>query len=86
MALVNRLRLGSARLAIEARDSPAIYIAFDMLVYSESLLDSPFRLRRKALERFFESQILQPSPLLLSANTDDFKCGREVDRTHRTAP
>jgi len=29
--LVNRLRIGSARLALKARDSPAIYIAFDML-------------------------------------------------------
>ena len=29
--LVNRLRIGSARLALEVRDSPAIYIAFDML-------------------------------------------------------
>jgi hypothetical protein len=28
--LVNRLRLGSARIAMEARDSPAIYIAFDV--------------------------------------------------------
>jgi hypothetical protein len=31
--LVNRLRIGSARLALEARDSPAIYIAFDMKTY-----------------------------------------------------
>jgi hypothetical protein len=29
--LVNRLRIGSARLALEVRDSPAIYVAFDML-------------------------------------------------------
>jgi len=49
--LVNRLRIGSARLASEVRDSPAIYIAFDMLVDSENLLGSPFRLRRKILER-----------------------------------
>ena len=49
--LVNRLRIGSARLALEVRDSPAIYIAFDMLVDSENLLGSPFRLRRKILER-----------------------------------
>jgi ATP-dependent DNA ligase len=52
--LVNRLRIGSARL-LEVRDSPAIYIAFDMLANSENLLGSPFRLRRKALERFFEN-------------------------------
>ena len=47
--LVNRLRIGSARLALDVRDSPAIYIAFDMLANSENLLGSPFRLRRKTL-------------------------------------
>jgi hypothetical protein len=44
--LVNRLRIGSARLALDARDSPAIYIAFDLLANFENLLGSPFRLRR----------------------------------------
>jgi len=51
--LVNRLRIGSARLALEVRDSPAIYIVFDMLAHSENLLGSPFQLCRKTLERFF---------------------------------
>ena len=40
--LVNRLRIGSARLALEVRDSPGIYIVFDMLANSESLLGSAF--------------------------------------------
>ena len=52
--LVNRLRIGSARLASEVRDSPAIYIAFDMLADSENLLGSPFRARRN-------STVLSPS-------------------------
>ena len=51
--LVNRLRIGSARPALEVRDSPAIYIVFDMLAHSENLLGSPFQLCRKTLERFF---------------------------------
>jgi hypothetical protein len=42
LMVVNRLRIGSARLALEVRDSPAIYIAFDMLANSENLLGSPF--------------------------------------------
>ena len=71
--LVNRLRIGSARLALEVRDSPAIYIVFDMLAYSENLLGSPFRLRRKTLERFFESSVPQSSPLYLSASTEDLR-------------
>ena len=75
--LVNRLRIGSARLALEARDSPAIYIAFDMLANSENLLGSPFRLRRKALERFYENSVPRSSSLYLSASTEDL---REVEK------
>jgi ATP-dependent DNA ligase len=63
--LVNRLRIGSARLALEVRDSPAIYTVFDMLANSENLLGSPFRVRRKTLERFFESSVPRSSPLYL---------------------
>ena len=75
--LVHRLRIGSARLALEVRDSPAIYIAFDMLANSENLLGSPFRLRRKTLERFFENSVPRSSPLYLSASTEDL---REVEK------
>jgi len=75
--LVNRLRIGSARLALEARDSPGMYIAFDMLANSENLLGSPFRLRRKTLERFFENAVPQSSRLYLSASTEDL---REVEK------
>jgi ATP-dependent DNA ligase len=71
--LVNRLRIGSARLALEVRDSPAMYIAFDMLANSESLLGSPFRVRRKTLERFFENSVPWSSPLYLSASTENLK-------------
>ena len=75
--LANRLRIGSARLALKVRDSPAIYIAFDMLANSENLLGSPFRLRRKTLERFFEDCVPRSPPLYLSASTRDL---REVEK------
>ena len=75
--LVNRLRIGSARLALEVRDSPAIYTVFDMLANSENLLGSPFRLRRKTLERFFEDCVPRSPPLYLSASTRDL---REVEK------
>src|ERR1700746_739436 len=42
-----------------------------MLANSENLLGSPFRLRRKTLERFFENPVPRSSPLYLSASTDD---------------
>jgi len=66
---VNRLRIGSARLALEVRDSPAIYIAFDMLANSENVL-----------ERFFENWVPRSSPLYLSTSTEDL---REVEKQHR---
>ena len=75
--LVNRLRIGSARLALEVMDSPAIYIVFDMLASSENLLGSPFRVRRRTLERFFENFVPRSSPLYLSASTEDL---REVEK------
>ena len=65
------------RLASEVRDSPAIYIVLDMLANSENLLGSPFHLRRKTLERFFENSIPRSSPLYLSASTGDL---REVEK------
>jgi ATP-dependent DNA ligase len=76
-SLVNRLRIGSARLALDVKDSPAIYIVFDMLADSENLLGSPFRLRRKTLERFFENSVPRASPLYLTASTEDL---REVEK------
>jgi ATP-dependent DNA ligase len=82
--LVNRLRIGSARLALEVRDSPAIYIAFDMLANSENLLGSPFRLRRKTLEGFFKNSVHRSSPLYLSASTEDLREVEKIGRAHRT--
>jgi ATP-dependent DNA ligase len=91
--LVNRLRIGSARLALEVRDSPAIYIAFDMLANSENLLGSPFRVRRKTLGRFFEDSVPRSPPLYLSASTEDLKevekwvghIGQQLGRYYRQA-
>jgi len=44
-----------------------------MLASSENLLGSPFRLRRKTLERFFENSVPRSSPLYLSASTENLK-------------
>jgi ATP-dependent DNA ligase len=48
-----------------------------MLANSENLLGSPFRLRRKTLERFFENSVPRSAPLYLSASTEDL---REVEK------
>ena len=64
--LVNRLRIGSARLAFEARDSPAIYIAFDMLANSENLLGFAFPSapeNSRTILREFSSAVLITLPI-----------------------
>jgi ATP-dependent DNA ligase len=62
---------------LEVRNSPAIYIMFDMLANSENLVGSSFRLRRRTLERFFENSVPRSSSLYLSASTEDL---REVEQ------
>jgi hypothetical protein len=62
LGLVNRLRIGRAGPVLEVRNSPTIYIAFDIPANSENLLGSPFRVRRKPLERFFENSVPRSSP------------------------
>ena len=84
-ALVNRLRIGSARFALEVRDSRAFYIVFDMLANSGNLLGSPFRLRRKTLERFFEDWVPRSSSLYLLASTEDLREVEKWGRAYRTA-
>jgi ATP-dependent DNA ligase len=60
-------------------DSPAIYyIVFDMLANSENLLGSPFRLRRKILERFFENSV--PSLVTLPTYRPARRTLREVEK------
>ncbi len=70
-ALLNRLWVGAARLALEVRDRPAIFVPFDMLADTKSLANSPFELRRQALERFFQISVSPGSPIYLSNSTED---------------
>src|SRR6516165_7941303 len=60
--LVNRLRIGSARLALEVRDSPAICITFDRWPILKTYLARLSVCARKTLERFFENSVPRSSP------------------------
>src|ERR1700746_2395578 len=44
-----------------------------MLANSENLLGSPFRLRRKTLERIFENSVPRSASLYLSASTEGLR-------------
>jgi ATP-dependent DNA ligase len=70
-ALQMRLHPAASRIARLSRETPAVLIAFDMLMDSAgvSLLDRPLAERRAALERFFEDVGAPPS-LRLSPFTE----------------
>jgi ATP-dependent DNA ligase len=67
-ALQNRIHPAASRIAMLAEETPARYIAFDLLALDgESLLDQSFSERRAALERAFDGQI-DLTPLTRSAD------------------
>jgi ATP-dependent DNA ligase len=57
-ALQNRIHPAASRIALLAEETPARYIAFDLLALDgESLLDQSFSERRAALEAAFDGEI-----------------------------
>jgi len=73
-ALSQRIHPAESRIALLAEQTPAMFVAFDLLaVRGESLLDSPFDERRAALERLMTGV---PDPLRLSRVTTDVAIAR----------
>jgi ATP-dependent DNA ligase len=70
-ALQMRLHPAESRIRRLARETPAIFIAFDMLLTpgGKVLLEEPLRARRSELERFFRGSRL-PEGLKLSPRTE----------------
>ena len=65
-ALQNRIHPAASRIAMLSEQTPAHYVAFDLLAHDdESLLDRPLAERRAALER------LVAEPVTLTPLTDD---------------
>ena len=57
-ALQNRIHPAQSRIAMLAEQTPARYVAFDLLAWDgEALLEKPFGDRRAALERGFAGQV-----------------------------
>jgi ATP-dependent DNA ligase len=70
-ALQMRLHPAQSRVEKLSRETPALFMAFDLLqAATDSLLDRPLRERRAALERFFKAEG-RPSGLRLSPYTLD---------------
>jgi ATP-dependent DNA ligase len=76
-ALGQRIHPAASRVARLAAETPAVYVAFDLLAQdSESLLKRPFAERRAALERLLAQDGFRAAPVELMEATDSAKRAR----------
>jgi ATP-dependent DNA ligase len=65
-AIGQRIHPAASRIELLSRETPAVYIAFDLLALGDkSLLDSPFSERRAELERLIEGDGFAAAPVEL---------------------
>ncbi|HYX20775.1 MAG TPA: ATP-dependent DNA ligase [Thermoanaerobaculia bacterium] len=71
--LLQRIHPAESRIRRLSVETPALYLAFDLLVDEKgaSLLDRPWRERRRALERFAAKRLAEGGRILLSPATVD---------------
>ncbi len=70
-ALGQRIHPAESRIERLAKETPAVYVAFDLLALEdESLLDSPLYDRRAALERLLASKPFAKAPVELMQTVD----------------
>jgi ATP-dependent DNA ligase len=82
-ALLQRIHPAESRVRKLARETPALFIAFDILVDAErkSLLEAPLRERRKKLKSFADSAFTSNGPLRLSPATTDLEVAQSWFKT-----
>jgi ATP-dependent DNA ligase len=77
-ALGQRIHPAASRVARLSEETPATYVAFDLLAEGEqSLLERPFSERRAELERLLSSDGFQDAPVELMQATPDVRKARE---------
>jgi ATP-dependent DNA ligase len=70
-ALGQRIHPAASRIERLAGETPAVYVAFDLLARDdESLLELPFTERRKALEKLLAAKPFAAAPIELMATVD----------------
>ncbi len=70
-ALGQRVHPAASRVQRLAAETPAVFIAFDLLAYEESSwLEQPFAQRRAGLERLFEAELFAEAPVELMVSVD----------------
>ncbi|HEV2981278.1 MAG TPA: ATP-dependent DNA ligase [Solirubrobacteraceae bacterium] len=77
-ALGQRIHPAASRVARLAAETPAVFVAFDLLAEGdEALLDQPFTRRRAALERLLASDGFSCAPIELMPSTASAKEARK---------
>ncbi len=73
-ALGQRVHPAASRVQRLATETPAVFIAFDLLAYEEnSWLEQPFAQRRTGLERLFEAELFADAPVELMVSVDTLR-------------
>jgi ATP-dependent DNA ligase len=76
-ALGQRIHPAASRIERLAAETPAVYVAFDLLAdRAESLLQRPFAERRAALEELLTAEVFADAPVELMETTDDIDAAR----------
>jgi ATP-dependent DNA ligase len=77
--LLMRIHPSASRVEKLSRETPCIFIIFDLLVNAEgkSLVEQPLEERRKALEKFSKKFLKRNEMIRLSPVTDDLKVARK---------
>jgi len=76
-ALGQRIHPAASRIERLAAETPAVYVAFDLLAdRAESLLQRPFAERRAALEELLAGEDFVDAPVELMETTDDIDAAR----------
>jgi ATP-dependent DNA ligase len=76
-ALQQRIHPAESRVKLLAEQTPATFVAFDLIAEGErSLLQQPFSERRTALERLLSGSEFAKAPIELMPTTSDPECAR----------
>jgi ATP-dependent DNA ligase len=77
-ALGQRIHPAESRVTMLSRETPAVYVAFDLLADGDAtLVEQPFAKRRKALEKLLARKAFAAAPVELMVAVDDPDGARE---------
>jgi ATP-dependent DNA ligase len=85
--LLQRIHPAASRIQKLSRETPAVFVLFDLLVdeHGKSLIDRPLKDRRVLLESFFETHTRQTRNVMLSPYTCDLQKAEQWLSTFRGA-